>query len=491
MLVASDNRRWLVLGICCMSLLIVGIDVTIVNVALPAIGKGLHASIGGLQWTLDAYSLVLASFLMLSGSMGDRLGRRRVFQTGLVTFTAGSLLCSLAPNLDLLVLFRCLQALGGSMLNPVALSIVTNTFTDRSERARAVGIWGAVFGVSLALGPVVGGILVSDVTWRAIFWINIPIGIAAIVLTQMFVPESKAPTARRIDPWGQLLTIVMLATLTFGVIEGPTDGWGSATILAMFAVAIVACATLIAVERRRFQPLLEVRFFRSAPFSGASVIAVLAFAGMGGFLFLNTLYLQDTRGYSALHAGILTLPLAAMICIFAPISGRIVGARGPRIPLVLAGPFVLVGGLLMLGLSDHTSTLYLLVDYLLFGIGFGLVNAPISNTAVSGMPNNQAGVAASVASASRQVGSSLGVAVTGSLIASSSYAHLGTASHPAWAVLAGCGVGILLLGYVSTGRWARSTADTVRASLERERPPGASVATGTGGVDHVTSRSGS
>jgi EmrB/QacA subfamily drug resistance transporter len=486
--VQPDNRRWLILGICCMSLLIVGIDVTIVNVALPAIQKGLHASLGGLQWTLDAYSLVLASLLMLSGSMGDRFGRKRVFQTGLVVFTLGSLLCSLAPNLDLLVAFRCLQALGGSMLNPIALSIVTNTFTDRQERARAVGIWGAVFGVSLALGPVIGGILVTDLTWRAIFLINVPVGILAIVLTQMYVPESKAATARRIDPWGQLLTIAMLATLTFGVIEGPTDGWGSVTIVGCFAAAAIACASLITVERRRFQPLLEVRFFRSAPFSGASVIAVLAFAGMGGFLFLNTLYLQDTRGYSALHAGVLTLPLAAMICIFAPISGRLVGSRGPRLPLLVSGPFILAGGLLMLQLGDHTSTLYLLTDYVVFGIGIGLVNAPISNTAISGMPINQAGVAASVASASRQVGSSLGVAVTGSLVASASYAHLGAASHPAWAVLAGCGFGIFVLGYISTGQWARRTAETVRASLEGDQLlPGEAAPAREESVDAATS----
>ena len=190
-----------------------------------------------------------------------------------------------------------------------------------------MGVWGAVFGVSLALGPVIGGILVTYVTWRAIFWINIPIGVAAIVLTQLFVPESKAPTARRFDPWGQLLVIVTLAMLTYGVIEGPDDGWGSATIVSVFAIAAVAAVTLVLVESRRREPLLEVRFFRSAPFSGASLIAVLAFAVLGGFLFLNTLYLQEGRGYTALHAGLLTLPMAAMICVFAPVSGRLVGSR--------------------------------------------------------------------------------------------------------------------------------------------------------------------
>src|ERR1700744_3982146 len=241
----SNRRPWLILVICCMSLLIVGTDVTIVNVALPAIRSDLHSSLSGLQWAVDAYTLVIGSFLMASGSTADRFGRRRVFQIGLTLFTLGSLLCSLAPNVPLLVLFRCLQALGGSMLNPVALSIISNTFTERRARARALGIWGAVFGVSLALGPVLGGVLVTSLSWRAIFWINIPTGAAAIILPQLFVPESKAGTARRFDPWGQVLVIVMLVSLTYAVIEGPSRGWGSPLIVATFAVAAVSAVTLV------------------------------------------------------------------------------------------------------------------------------------------------------------------------------------------------------------------------------------------------------
>ena len=456
-----------------MSLLIVGTDATIVNVALPAIRRDLGASVSGLQWSVDAYTLVLGSLLMASGSMADRFGRRRVFQIGLVLFTLGSLLCSLAPNIGLLVAFRCLQALGGSMLNPVALSIVSNTFTERRARARAMGVWGAVFGISLALGPVIGGLLVSDVSWRAIFWINIPIGIAAIALTQLFVPESKAGTARRFDPWGQALVIALLATLTYGVIEGPSAGWGSPLIVAMFAVAAASVVALVRVETRRRQPLLEVRFFRSMPFSGASVIAVLAFGVLGGFLFLNTLYLQDTRGYTALHAGLLTLPMAALIFLFAPVSGRLVGSRGPRLPLVLAGLAIMAASLLLLRLSDGTPVLWLLGSYVVFGLGFGLVNAPISNAAVSGMPDSQAGVAASVASASRQAGSALGVAITGSLVAGASNAGLATASHAAWILLAACGLAIAVLGWATTGPRAVATGQRVREILASEAPPGA------------------
>src|SRR5580692_8905723 len=266
----SNRRPWLILCICCMSLLIVGTDVTIVNVALPSIGHELHASLSDLQWTVDAYTLVIGSFLMASGSTADRFGRRRVFQIGLTLFTLGSLLCSVATSVQALILFRCLQALGGSMLNPVALSIISNTFTEPRARARAMGVWGAVFGLSLALGPVIGGLLVTSLSWRAIFWINIPIGVAAIILTQLFVPESKAGTARRFDPWGQLLIIITLATLTFSVIEGPSRGWGSPLIVGTFAVAAAAAVSLVLVESHRYQPLLEVRFFRSWPFSGAS-----------------------------------------------------------------------------------------------------------------------------------------------------------------------------------------------------------------------------
>jgi EmrB/QacA subfamily drug resistance transporter len=464
------RRPWLILWICCMSLLIVGIDVTIVNVALPSIRQDLHASLSGLQWSVDAYTLVIGSLLMASGSTADRFGRRRVFQIGLALFTLGSLLCSLAPSVTALVIFRCLQALGGSMLNPVALSIISNTFTEPRARARAMGVWGAVFGISLALGPVVGGVLVTTLTWRAIFWINIPIGVAAIILTKLFVPESKAGTARRFDPWGQLLVIVMLVTLTYGVIEGPADGWSSPLIVATFAVAVAAAVSLVLVERRREQPLLEVRFFRSVPFSGASLIAVFAFGILAGFMFLNTLYLQEGRGYSALHAGLLTLPMAAMICVTAPISGRLVGSRGPRLPLVLAGLAAAVSLTLLTRLSDTTSLPYLLASYVVLGLACGLVNAPISNTAVSGMPNSQAGVAASVASASRQTGNALGVAITGSIVAGASAGGIASASHAAWVVLAACGLAVAALGFASTTRRALGTGRQVHEMLTDEAP---------------------
>jgi EmrB/QacA subfamily drug resistance transporter len=455
------RRRQLVLAICCMSLLIVGLDNTIVNVALPSIGRELHTTIAGLQWTVDSYTLVLASLLMLSGSMADKLGRRRVFKTGLVLFTLGSLLCSVAPTLGWLIAFRMLQAVGGSMLNPVAMSIIRNVFTDARERAQAIGMWGATVGISLALGPVVGGVLVQSVGWRSIFWINIPVGLLALALTIRFVPESRAPRPRRLDAVGQVLVIVLLSSLTYAIIEAPSAGWLSAQTIGLFGLSTAALVGLLIYEPRRSDPLLELRFFRSVPFSSASAMAVCAFAALGGFLFLNTLYLQEVRGLSALTAGLYTLPIAAMTLVFAPLSGRLVGRRGPRTSLLAGGLGLTLGAALLTGLGPRTPLASLFPAYFIFGIGFGMINPPITNTAVAGMPAAQAGVAAAVASTSRQVGQTLGVAIVGALAAAGVGAvgpGFVEASHAGWWIITGCGFAVLVLGLISTTTWANASA---------------------------------
>jgi EmrB/QacA subfamily drug resistance transporter len=458
----SPRRRQLVLAICCLSLFIVGLDVTIVNIALPSLRADLGTSVSQLQWVLDAYTLVLASLLILSGSTADRIGRRRVFQLGLALFTLGSLLCSVAPSLSWLIVFRMVQAVGGSMLNPVAMSIITNTFTDRRERARAIGVWGGVVGLSMALGPVLGGVLVAGLGWRSIFWLNVPVGVAAIVLAALFVPESKAERPRRLDPVGQILVLLTLASLTYGIIEGPVAGWSTPPIVGCFLLGAAALAGLLVYESRHPEPLLDPRFFRSVPFSGATVIAVCAFGALGGFLFLNSIYLQDVRGLSALHAGLYTLPMAAMTAIIAPLSGRIVGARGPRLPLILAGSAIALAMLPLTQLTATTPVWLLFGTYALFGFGFGMVNAPITNTAVSGMPRSQAGVAAAIASTSRQVGAALGVAVVGAAVASnltgSPTADFTRATHPGWWIMFGCGLGVLTLAIATTSPRATSTA---------------------------------
>jgi EmrB/QacA subfamily drug resistance transporter len=470
-------RRLLILGICSLSLLIVGLDTTIVNVALPAIHRSLHASLSGLQWTIDAYTLVLASLLMLAGSTADRLGRRATFQAGLVVFSLGSALCAAAPSLGFLVAARVVQAIGGAMLNPVAMSIIRNVFEDPRERAQAIGVWGAVFGLSLALGPIVGGVLVDAVSWRAVFLVNLPVGLIAIVLTMLFVPESRAPRPRRIDPVGQVLVIVGLATLTYAIIEGRRQGWTSAEILGLFAVAAVSFVTLVFYELRRREPLLEVRFFRSVPFSGASAIAVCVFAGIGGFLFLNTLYLQEVRGLSPFHAGLYLLPMAVGTFIFAPVSGRLVARVGARPSLVLGGLALLAGALMLTGLTSSTSTAFLLAAYAIFGLGSGLINPPITNTAVSGMPPAQAGVAAAVASTSRQVGMTLGVAVVGAVAGMVGAAAAGgaggfaAATHPAWWIIAALGAIVAALGLATTTPWAYRTAVATAERLEHVDEP--------------------
>ncbi|MFF8634767.1 MFS transporter [Streptomyces pilosus] len=469
----SHGRRVLVLAICCTSLLIVSLDNTVLNVALPALQREFDASTSQLQWTVDAYTLVLASLLMLAGSTADRIGRRRVFTTGLVVFTLGSVLCSLAPDLSWLVVFRMVQAVGGSMLNPVAMSIITNTFTDPRERARAIGVWGAVVGISMAAGPLVGGVLVESVGWRSIFWINLPVGLAALLLTRRHVPESRAPEPRRVDPVGQLLVMTLFGSLTYAIIEAPH---ASLPAVAPFvALALAALLALLYYEPRRREPLIDLRFFRSAPFSGATVTAVSAFAALGGFLFLSTLYLQNVRGLSALEAGLWMLPMAVPTFLCAPLSGRLVGSRGPRLPLLVAGGAMTASGLLFALFEAETSDVTLFLGYVLFGVGFGFVNAPITNTAVSGMPTAQAGVASAVASTSRQLGQALGVAVVGAVLA----AGVGASPHadafvpaarPAWWILAGCGLAVLLVGAVTSGPWATRTARRTAARLAAPEP---------------------
>jgi EmrB/QacA subfamily drug resistance transporter len=501
----------LVLGVCSLSLFMVTLDNTIVNVALPSIQREFRASVSELQWVADAYLVVIAALLLFGGSLGDRFGRRRILRTGLVVFAVGSLACSLAPSLGLLIAFRGLQACGGCMLNPNSLSIISNTFTEPRERASAIGFWGGVVGVSTALGPILGGALIDAIDWRAIFWVNVPIALAALVLLALFVPESKARKPRRFDARGQLLAIVVLATVTYGIIEGPVRGWTDWLILVCFGVALAGTTTFIVVERRQPEPLLDLRFFRSPPFSGATAIAVLAFIILAGWLFINTLYLQDVRGYSPLMAGVAALPATIVIVAVAPFTGRMIGLRGSRLPLCAAGAFMAAGVGLLTLLEPASPYLFLASAYLLIGLGFGAVNPPITNTAVSGMPLSQAGVAAAVAGTARQVGSVLGVAVLGSVVSSRlrnnlterlarshlpeavqaqvrkavagaggiSAEHLPsqaakvlyeaftTATHAGWAVAAACGVLIVIVAFFTTGAKAQQKA---RRVLQQEVP---------------------
>lgn len=459
------EHRSIILVVCCMSLFIVSMDATVVNVALPSISADFQVPISGLQWTIDAYVLVVGSFLLLAGWTADRIGRRRTFQIGLTLFVIGSALCSAAPSMGWLIVARMVQALGGSMLSPVAMSIITNVFTEPRDRARAIGVWGGIAGLGMALGPLVGGVLIELAGWRSIFLINIPIGLCTLVASAIFIPESRSPRRRRFDIVGQLAMLTLLACLISAVIEAPHAGWLSAQTLTLVGLAVAATVVLVSYEPRRTDPLIEMRFFRSVPFSGAIVIAICAFGAYAGVLFLNTLYLQEVRGFTPLQAGLCTLPLALMMALFAPISGRVVGAYGPRPSLLVAGTMICLGAVGLLGVGTDTPLVWVLLCYTAFGIGHGAVNAPITNTTVSGMPRSHAGVAAAVATTSRQVGTALGVAVVGSLLSTGMSGPLQTsftsANRPALLVIIGFGLTVLTVGAITTSRRARATTARV------------------------------
>jgi EmrB/QacA subfamily drug resistance transporter len=405
----------MVLVVCCLALFISTLDNTVANVALPSIGKDLHADTSALQWVVDAYIVVRGCLLLSAGALGDRFGRRRLLQSGLVVFGAGSLLCSLAPTVNMLIGARVIQALGGCFLVPSSLALIAQAYPTRRERAQAIGIWSATTGLSTGLGPPLGGLLVEYLGWRSVFWINPPIVVIAVLLAARYATESKETVRRRLDPLGQFLVFVVLVSLTSGFIEASNGAWTSTTVLTLFAVTVVSLVAFLTVESHKEDALLEPRLFRSPHFSAAAAVATLYFIIFTGFLFVNTLFLQEVRGYSPLTAGLLVMPATVGTVFLAPLSGRLTADRGPRLPVTLAG-FVMLAGSLILSFAGRTVPVWLLIiAYLLVGCGAGLVNTPITNAAVSGLPPDRAGVAGAVTSTFRQVGSSLGVALLGTL----------------------------------------------------------------------------
>jgi EmrB/QacA subfamily drug resistance transporter len=470
----SPRRKAIILASLCLSLLIVTMDATIVNVAIPSIRAELHASPPQLQWVIDIYTLVLASLLLLAGATADRFGRRRTFEVGLTVFAIGSLLCSLAPTIATLIGARFMQAIGGSMLNPVAMSIITQVFTGRVERARAIGVWGAVVGISMALGPIVGGALIEFVGWRSVFWINLPICAVALILTAIFVPESRSATMRDLDPIGQALAVTFLFAVVFVLIQGHEMGWTGVPTLVISAIAVLAFAAFLRYESRRHDPFIDFRFFRSIPFSSATMVAVCAFAMFGAFLFMMSLYLQGERQFSAMHTGLLYLPIAIGALVFSPLSGRFVGQFGARPSLLVAGVMLAASALLLTGLSTTTPVWKLIVVFAVFGIGFAMVNAPITTAAVSGMPTDRAGAASAVASTSRQVGVSIVVALCGSLASPALAAtniDFAASARPLWFVCAALGTVITVLAVASTSPWAARSAERLEPLItEPQRP---------------------
>jgi EmrB/QacA subfamily drug resistance transporter len=414
---APDGRRWVVLGVLCLALLVVGIDGTIVNVALPTLVRELGATSSQLQWIVDAYTIVFAAFLLIAGNTGDRLGRKRCFVVGLVIFGAGSLACSQVSTPPALIGFRALQGFGAAFIMPATLSILANVFTDAAERARAIALWAGVSGLGVAIGPLAGGYLLEHFWWGSIFLVNVPVVIAAVVAALVIVPESRDPLAPRLDVLGCALSAIGLVALLYGIIEGPARGWTDPVVLASFAVAAVLLTVFVLWERHTDHALLDISFFSNPRFTAASVAVTLVFFAMFGSIFFVSQYLQFVLGYSALRSGAALLPVAAALMITAPLSAKLVARFGTKI-IVTVGLVLVAAGLLTFSLATTTSG-YPLVALVLviIGTGMGLAMAPATESIMGSLPPEKAGVGSAMNDTTREIGGALGVAILGSITA--------------------------------------------------------------------------
>ncbi|MDP9074769.1 MAG: MFS transporter [Actinomycetota bacterium] len=405
----------------CLSLVVIGLDNTILNVALPTLVRDLHASASDLQWMVDSYILVFAGLLLTAGSLGDRFGRKKALSTGLLIFVAGSVLSAFSGSASLLIATRALMGVGGALIMPATLSILTNTFTNPAERAKAIGVWAGVAGMGIAVGPITGGWLLQNFWWGSVFLVNVPIVVIALVAGHYLVPDSRDPAAPRLDPVGAGLSIAGLTTLVWAIIEAPSHGWTSPTIVVGYAVAAVILVSFIAWERHSDHPMLDVRIFENPRFSAASAAITLVFFAMFGSFFVLTQYLQNVRGYTALQAGVRMAPIALVMFIAAPASSTIVRRLGSK--AVVAGGLTIaaIGLGVFSQLQENSSYGILLVAILILGLGMSLTMAPATESIMGSLPREKAGVGSAVNDTTRQVGGALGVAILGSLL-SSAYA---------------------------------------------------------------------
>ncbi|MGA9115005.1 MAG: MFS transporter [Candidatus Dormiibacterota bacterium] len=414
---APSRRRWLVLLAMVAGLFMPMLDLMVVNVALPTIQRDLSAGISGLQWIVDGYTLAFAALLLTGGILGDRYGRRRIFLAGLVAFTAASALSGLSQTTAELIATRALQGVGAALLVPGTLSIIAATFSGR-ERGMAIGVWGAVSGLAVAIGPVIGGLLVVHTSWRSVFFLNVPVGLAALALALAVVPDSRDDScSRRLDMQGLATGTAAVTALTYGLIEGNTRGWSDPWIVASLVMAGLLFAAFIAIEARRSAPMLPLAFFRNPTFSAANVVGALLFFAMIGSVFFLTLYLQNVNGYTPEAAGIRLLPFSGMILLLAPIAGRTAGRSGSRW-LMTVGPLLLAIGLGLL-LRTAPQTAYgtgILPAFLVMGAGWAITLAPMTTAVMSSVSPDRAGVASAVANTSRELGGVLGVAALGAVV---------------------------------------------------------------------------
>jgi DHA2 family multidrug resistance protein-like MFS transporter len=422
------RRRWWTLAVLSISLLVISLDNTILNVALPSIAVDLHASSSALQWVVDAYMLVFAGLLLTAGSLGDRTGRRRALSAGLLVFGAGSVLASLAGDTGQLIASRALMGVGGALIMPSTLSILTAVF-PAEERAKAIGAWAAVAGLGIALGPIAGGWLVEHADWHWVFLVNVPIVLVALALGRVLVPESRDPRRSAIDLPGAALSTLGLTALLWGLIEAPSRGWTDGAILGAFAAAAAILALFAAWELHTPAPMLDVRLFANRRFSAASGAIALAFFGLFGVLFFTSQYLQDVHGFGPLQAGVWSLPVAGGLALGGPLSARIGAALGTKLT-VSAGLAVLAGGLALYATARPGSGFALVGGAeAILGLGIGLAMTPATDSIMGTLPPERASVGSAMNDTVRQLGGALGVAVLGSVLSSHYRDGMDAAAH--------------------------------------------------------------
>ena len=410
------NKWWTLVAVCLGTFMLL-LDVTIVNVALPDIQTALHSSFSDLQWVVDAYALTLAAFLLTAGSLADNYGRRRMYLIGLVIFTAASALCGFATSTLMLQLSRALQGVGGAIMFAVSLALLADAFRGK-DRGTAFGVWGAITGLAVAIGPLVGGLLTSGLSWRWIFFVNVPFGIAAVVIALLKVSESRAPQASRPDWFGFALFTVALASLVYGLIESNEKSFTNSLVLGCFALAVVLLIAFVILEMRIAHPMFDLTLFRLPTFSGGSVAAFGVSASIFAMLLYLVLYFQDILGYSALQTGLRLMVISGGILVTSTVAGRL----SSKVPVrLLIGPGLIlvgVGLLLMRGLNAGSGWTHLIPGMIVGGVGVGLVNPPLASTAVGVVRPQQAGMASGINSTFRQVGIATGIALLGTLFSS-------------------------------------------------------------------------
>jgi EmrB/QacA subfamily drug resistance transporter len=417
-LLAEENRKWWTLAAVAFGLFMIMLDNTIVNVALPSIERDLHMTISSLEWVVTAYALTFAALLITGGKLGDYYGRRKMFVVGLVVFTASSLACGLAPNAGFLIGARAVQGAGSALMNPATLSIITATFEPR-ERGRAIGIWAGVSAMALAIGPLIGGLIVDNLNWNWIFFVNVPVGVVGIVVSRLVIRESRDTSAEQsIDFPGLVTSGLGLLALCYALIEGNRHGWTSPEILGLFAASVVLVAAFVLAEHRQRLPMLDLSLFRISSFAGSNVVAMMVSLGMFGVFFYVSLYVQNILGYSPTKAGATFLPMTLLIIVVAPIAGNLSDKIGSRW-LMGAGMTLLgISSLLYLRVGVHTSYWTLLPQMLVGGFGMAMTMSPMTSAAMASVPIDKAGVGSGVLNSFRQVGGSLGIALMGAILAS-------------------------------------------------------------------------